>query len=71
MKLWIEILWAAMHKTGHGYKRHSLRRTGKGLDRRNDKLGESTDADGKVVFVESHENKMQRRARLGTLGVRT
>ena len=70
MKLWIAILWNAMGKTGNGYKRDSLRHTGKGVDRRNDKLLETTDDDGKRVFVARWESKIARRARLGTLGVR-
>ena len=36
---WIEVLWKAMAKTGNGYKRHSLRNTGRGDDRRKDKFG--------------------------------
>jgi hypothetical protein len=36
--MWISMLWHAMRLTGNGYKRHSLRNTGKGTDRRRDKL---------------------------------
>jgi hypothetical protein len=68
--LWIELLWKAMHKTGHGYRKYSMGHTGEGLDRRNDKLGESTDSDGKVIFVERTESKLQRAARHGVIGVR-
>lgn len=35
---WSQMLWAAMGATGHGYKRHSTRNTGRGSDRRKDKL---------------------------------
>jgi len=38
IELWITLLREAMAKTGNGYKRHSLRNTGKGDDRRKDKL---------------------------------
>lgn len=37
-KLWVAFLWRGMWKTGKGYMRGSLRRTGKGDDRRPDKL---------------------------------
>jgi hypothetical protein len=37
--MWVSMLWQAMAKTGKGYRRHSLRRTGKGDDRREDKKG--------------------------------
>lgn len=36
-EVWVATLWAAMVKTGRGYGRHSLRHTGKGDDRREDK----------------------------------
>ena len=36
---WIAMLWRAMSATGNGYKRHSLRRTGRGDDRRPGKDG--------------------------------
>jgi hypothetical protein len=35
---WISMLWHAMAATGNGYRRHSLRHTGRGNDRRKDKL---------------------------------
>lgn len=35
---WIVMLWDTMMKTGKGYKMQSLRNTGKGTDRRADKL---------------------------------
>jgi len=35
---WVSMLWNAMRATGKGYKRHSLRNTGRGDDRRKDKL---------------------------------
>ena len=37
-KVWSELLWQIMSNTGHGYKRPSTRNTGKGDDRRKDKL---------------------------------
>lgn len=37
-KLWIALLWSAMSKAGKGYRRHSLRHSGRGDDRRKDKL---------------------------------
>jgi hypothetical protein len=36
---WITMLWFAMSKTGKGYRRPSLRNSGKGTNRRVDKLG--------------------------------
>lgn len=36
--MWVSMLWHAMSVTGKGYRRHSLRNTGKGDDRRKDKL---------------------------------
>ena len=56
---WISMLWHAMAATGNGYKRDSLKRTGRGDDRRNDKLR-----------FASKESKIQRRARLGRIGAR-
>ena len=38
VRRWISMLWHVMSATGNGYKRHSLRRTGRGDDRREDKL---------------------------------
>lgn len=38
-KLWVSWLWNSMWRAGKGYARNSLRRTGKGEDRRPDKLG--------------------------------
>lgn len=35
---WSSLLWEAMRKTGRGYHRPSSRHTGKGQDRRPDKL---------------------------------
>ena len=73
---WISMLWHAMAATGNGYKRDSLKRTGRGDDRRNDKLRmvESLDAyeKPKVEYVPfaSKESKIQRRARLGRIGAR-
>ena len=58
---WIELLWSAMQKSGKGYRKHSLKRTGIGLDRRGDKL-----KDGAVIL----ENKLQRKARNGLIGVK-
>lgn len=37
-KNWAAMLWRVMVLTGRGYKRESLKRTGKGEDRRKDKL---------------------------------
>lgn len=34
----VATLWRAMRETGHGYRRRSLRHTGRGEDRRKDKL---------------------------------
>lgn len=34
----VSVLWHAMNLTGKGYRRHSLRHTGRGDDRRRDKL---------------------------------
>ena len=64
MKLWIELLWTAMQKTGKGYHRQSLKRTGKGVDRRNDKLKETLD--GFAPF-NTPEGKLARKARIGVL----
>ncbi len=36
---WISVIWKAMTATGRGYRRHSLRHTGRGEDRRKDKAG--------------------------------
>jgi len=38
VKNWIATLWNAMATTGRGYRRPSMRHTGKGTDRRLDKL---------------------------------
>ena len=37
-KLWAAMLWTAMSKSGDGYHRPSLKHTGRGSDRREDKL---------------------------------
>lgn len=37
-ELWLQLLWMAMSKTGRGYRRPSMRHSGKGADRRKDKL---------------------------------
>jgi len=37
--LWVRQLWLAMARTGKGYRRDSGRNTGKGDDRRKDKVG--------------------------------
>ena len=77
---WIAMLWNVMSRTGHGYKRPSLKHTGIDDDRRNDKLRLTTeefeDDEGKtqsrpkfVPFI-NDESKLERRARHGTLGVR-
>lgn len=58
--LWRQVLWQAMTKTGHGYRKHSLKHTGKGKDRRNDKL-EGLTAGWSKAF-RSHFNKHARTA---------
>jgi hypothetical protein len=35
---WLQLLWMAMAKTGRGFRKQSLRHSGKGDDRRKDKL---------------------------------
>ena len=35
---WVQLLWLAMAKTGRGYRRPSMKRDGRGEDRRKDKL---------------------------------
>lgn len=64
---WVSQLWTIMGHTGKGYARPSMKHTGRGLDRRNDKLKEvpSIDEEGKpcVEFVERNESKLQRRFR--------
>lgn len=35
---WVSVLWNAMTATGRGYKRQSLRHSGRGEDRRLDKI---------------------------------
>lgn len=54
--VWNQILWNAMMKTGKGYRMYSLKNTGKGQDRRADKL--------------SGESKLQRKARDQSIGSR-
>ena len=65
---WSEMLWRRMTETGKGYKRDSLRNTGKGTDRRNDKLSE----DGKVIYSRYNqlrpEGKLERKFRLASMG---
>lgn len=36
---WVSVLWKAMAETGKGFHRHSLRHSGRGDDRRPDKIG--------------------------------
>ena len=74
---WSEWLWKTMSNTGHGYKRHSLRNSGKGKDRRADKLG----PEGRpMVYTTTHddeifgtytkdrpERKLERKVRLGDM----
>ena len=77
---WIAMLWNAMAKTGHGYKRPSLKHTGIDDDRRNDKMRETTGEfekdDGSLgirpVFVPFiwGESKIERAARQHRIGVR-
>lgn len=76
---WVSMLWHAMQVTGKGYKRHSLRNTGRGTDRRSDKLREvrvpSNDLTRPFELVIEHtpfnppESKLERAARLGRLGL--
>jgi len=47
---WSHMLWQAMGATGSGYKRHTMRNSGNGEDRRKDKL-------------ESNESKLMRQYR--------
>ena len=74
LALWTAILWAAMQKTGKGFRHHSLKNTGEGLDRRNDKLGEARvlGDDGKhtTIYLPLNECKCERAMRLGNFGVR-
>ena len=53
LALWIGLLWEVMTRTGRGYRRFSLRRTGVGDDRRDDKR--------------EGEPSLVRKARLGLL----
>jgi len=61
LAVWMAILWTAMQKTGKGYRMHSLKHTGRGNDRHADHFDEW----GNSIS----ESKIQRRVRLGTLGV--
>jgi hypothetical protein len=36
---WCALLWNVMARTGNGYRRHSLRHTGRGDDKRTKKVG--------------------------------
>lgn len=73
---YVSLLWKVMTTTGKGYKRHSLRHTGLGDDRRKDKLQETQveDDEGnrKLEYVERTwpESKLERKARLGQIGLR-
>ena len=58
--IWNETLWAAMSATGKGYKKDSLKHTGKKDDRRKNKLLKP----GQI------ESKFQRRCRLKTVGMK-
>ena len=64
---WSEWLWRTMCSSGEGYKRDSLRNTGRGTDRRADKLDEN----GKVIYSAYDqlrpEGKLERKVRLGQL----
>lgn len=74
---YISSMWDIMTKRGHGYKMHSLRHTGKGADRRADKLRAvptiETDEEGNEKQVINYlefdppESKIERGARLQTL----
>lgn len=58
IRSWQEALWGAMQTTGKGYRKYSLKNTGRGMERTQDKL------------EHPGESKLQRKARLGQLGVR-
>lgn len=45
-KRWAAMLWGTMRQTGNGYRKYSMKNTGRGLDRRSDKL----DADRSPTF---------------------
>ena len=53
LAFWVGFLWEVMSSTGRGYRRFSLRHTGEGSDRRNDKR--------------EGEPSLVRKARLGLL----
>lgn len=53
LAFWVGLLWEAMSRTGWGYRRFSLRHTGVGDDRRDDKR--------------EGEPSLVRKARLGLL----
>ncbi len=64
---WSEWLWRTMSNTGKGYKRHSLRNSGKGKDRRADKLG----PEGRPIMHGNRpERKLERKVRLGNMYAR-
>jgi len=67
-------MWEAMFKTENGYRRHSLGNTGKGTDRRNDKVQELgfDSVTNKLILAPFNppERKIERAARLGTIGIR-
>ena len=53
LAFWVGFLWEVMSRAGRGYRRFSLRYTGEGSDRRNDKR--------------EGEPSLARKARLGLL----
>ena len=75
LKSYAAMLWAIMGHTGKGYHRPSVKHTGVGDDRRNDKLKavEATNEKGEpiVVYVERArpETKFQRACRLERVGL--
>ena len=68
---WVAHMWKVMAHTGNGYHRPSMKHTGEGTDRRNDKLRETYgvefDDGGKerpvTIMVERNETKLQRKFR--------
>ncbi len=72
----VSLMWQVMSATGNGYKRNSLRHTGKDDDRRNDKLHEISYIDANEKQAIKHEafmfpeTKLERAARLHKIGLR-
>ncbi len=49
--MWIALLWDAMGRTGRGYRKPSLKHTGRGEDRRPDKLERAERALRNPIFT--------------------